>query len=919
MGKRKLVYRFPEGDARQRDLLGGKGANLCEMAALGLPVPAGFIITTEAWRAYFAQGTGRKAGGGPGMTGRAAGPGGPGRSGNRLPRGLWPLIVRHLHLLEQETGRAFGSPQNPLLVSVRSGAKFSMPGMMDTVLNLGMTEAVAEGLARLLGDRRFALDTYRRFLQLFGSVVLGVPKEKFEELLAQHKARAGAAQDQELTPEELAALIADFRRLIRSHTGREAPRSPWQQLRLAVEAVFASWNGDRAVQYREYHHIPHDLGTAVTVMTMVMGNRGPGSGSGVCFTRNPATGARELYGEFLANAQGEDVVAGTRTPQKLSWLAQEMPEVYRRLEEVAARLEGHFRDAQDIEFTVEEGKLWALQTRNAQRTGPAAVRIAVEMAEEGRISRHEALRRVEPEALLQTLVARFDPKAKEGSLLLARGFGASPGVAVGRAVFDAKKAVALSQEQQQDLILVRPETSPDDLPGILVARGLLTSRGGITSHAAVVTRGLGKPCIVGCEGLTIDMQGGCAYANGRMAREHEEISIDGETGEVFLGRIPTLEPGLEQGEVHTLLSWADEVRRLGVRANADTPADAEQALSLGAEGIGLLRTEHMLLHGERLRLLRQVLLALTREAGQRRRSQGNGTAISAISGEGRRALARLEELHVADLREILQVMAGKPVNIRLLDAPLHEFLPRPEEIANSMWEGDEDLLPLLDSLREENPMLGHRGARLGLTHPAIYEMQMRAIIVAAAALIKAGYDIRPEVMIPMISDREELRRLRLRLAEVARQVEQEVGVEVRYRFGTMIETPRATLIAGDLAQESDYFSFGSNDLTQTTWAFSRDDAERKFLNFYLEQGILSANPFVTLDQQGVGRLVALAVAEGRRAKPQLSIGICGEHGGDPGSIAFVHEVGLDYVSCSPFRVPVARLAAARAALGRDGS
>ncbi|MFQ5880055.1 MAG: pyruvate, phosphate dikinase [Dehalococcoidia bacterium] len=892
MPRTKVIYRFDEGSASLRDLLGGKGANLGEMTRLGLPVPPGFIITTEVCRRYYAL-------------------------GRRLPRGMWPAVVGHVRWLERTTGRGLGSPHNPLLLSVRSGAKFSMPGMMDTILNLGIYDQVTEGLARLTGDRRFALDAYRRFLQLFGSVVLGVPRDELGEVVARRKERAGVALDHELSPDDLEAVIAELGRVVRRHSQRRVPRSPWQQLRLAVEAVFASWNNPRAIEYRNYHRIPHELGTAVTVQAMVMGNLDMESGAGVLFTRNPATGDRGLFGEYLPNAQGEDVVAGTRTPMPISWLAENQPDVYRELEKATARLEQHYRDVQDVEFTVERGRLYILQTRSAQRTAIAAVRTAVAMASEGLITREEALLRVSPQQVSSLLVPQFDSEAKKEAAgagrLLARCLGASPGAAVGRVVFDVRRAVAAG-EGGEPVILVRPETSVEDVPGVMRAQGVLTGRGGMTSHAAVVARGLGKPCVLACGEMQVEPELGQFSINGHVVREQEEVSIDGASGEIFYGRINTRFPSMEeQQEVRILLSWADEVRRLGVMANADTVEDARTALALGAEGIGLCRTEHMLLHGERLALVRQALLsAAAGEAGQQ---------------AYRHALDLLESYHVQDFLGIMQVMAGRPVVIRLLDAPLHEFLPSYEELvrevarleaagaAGPSLEQQREMLRLVMELREVNPMLGHRGCRLGMTHGEIYQMQVRAIVTAACGLARAGVEVRPEIMVPMVADVEELRRLRQQLCQVAEDIQRQEGIKLDIRFGTMIEVPRAAVTAGDLALCADFFSFGSNDLTQMTWAFSRDDAEGKFLRRYLEEGVLGANPFVTIDRDGVGRLIAMAVQEGRRARPGLELGLCGEHGGDAESIVFCHEVGLDYVSCSPYRVPVARVVAAQAALG----
>lgn len=888
----KLIYKFEEGSATQRDLLGGKGAGLAEMTNIGLPVPPGFTITTETCRRYY-------------------------ELGGRLPDGLWESVVEYVHWLEGATDKQFGSPERPLLVSVRSGARFSMPGMMDTILNLGINSEVREGIAHLTNDRRFALDTHRRFLQLFASVVLGVPRPEMEAVLEQEKHKADVHQDYELTPENLEAVIAGIQEVIRGHYADGIPDDPWQQLRMAIEAVFKSWNNERAIAYREYQRIPHDLGTAVTVQTMVMGNTGMDSGSGVLFTRNPSTGEKTIFGEFAANAQGEDVVAGTHNPEPISSLAGRLPEVYQQLESTVQRLERHYRDVQDVEFTVERGRLYFLQTRAAQRTALAAVRTAVALATEGIINREEAVKRVTPAQIVNLMVPQFlresKAEASRSGRLLATGLAASPGAAVGKAVFEAKRAAALG-ESGESVILVRPETNPDDVPGVLKAKGVLTARGGNSSHAAVVARGLGKPAVVACSDIDVDVDNALLRVNGTVLREGEEISIDGATGEVFAGRVETQEPKIEdQLEMQSLLSWADEFRRLGVRANADTPEDARAAALLGAEGIGLCRTEHMLLYGPRLALVRKALLA----------SSGDEAGRQAYT----EALDELERYHEGDFGEIFEIMAGKPVIVRLLDAPLHEFLPRHEDLlrevvqmeATSQTGPDLDekrsLLRVVEDLREANPMLGHRGCRLGMTHPEFYDMQVRAITTAAANLVKNGMAVIPEIMIPLVATAEELHLLRERLLRVVEEVQQKEGVNFPVPFGSMIETPRAALTSGQIARYADFFSFGSNDLTQMSWGFSRDDAEGKFLRYYVDTGVLPANPFVTLDKDGVGRLISLSTAEGRLVRPDLEVGVCGEHGGDPESIIFCHQAGLNYVSASPYRVPVARIVAAQAALG----
>ena len=906
----KMVYRFEEGDASMADLLGGKGSNLCEMARLGLPVPPGFVISTQVCRDYLSQ-------------------------GQSFPKGLKESIEENIGLLEQTMGRGFGSSVNPLLVSVRSGASVSMPGMMDTILNLGINDEIAKGLANMMGDDRPAYDAYRRFLQIYSGVVLEVDAGAFEEILSEHKDRAGVSMDHQLNASQVQGVISEFKGMVHRVTGNQVPEDPWRQLIAAVEAVFRSWNTPRAVFYRDLNGISHDMGTAVTVMPMVFGNLGPTSGSGVLFTRDPSTGAREVYGEFLSNAQGEDVVAGVRTPQKLSGLSEVMPQVAQELWDLAGQLESHYRDVQDVEFTIENERLFILQTRNAKRTPLAAVKTAVDMTNEGMISREEALRRVEPEEIVQLLVPQFriDLTSEQvQDALVARGAGASPGGATGHVYLDADGAV-VAAAKGVPVILVRPETKPDDIHGIAAAAGVVTARGGVTSHAAVVTRGLGKPCIVGCEALQVDMEQRLLAVDGHTIREGEEISIDGTTGDVYFGRLETVRPKLEELiEANTLLGWADQTRKLGVMANADTPADAAQALSMGAEGIGLCRTEHMFLDTERLPAVRQVLLNAQASLEWSRDNATNPDEPAQAAdqppavAEFYTALDQVRQLQTQDFVEILRVMGPRPVIIRLLDAPLHEFLPHYEtllvELAELRAKGadaetlqeKEEFLRQVDALREANPMLGHRGCRLGLSFPAIYQMQVEAIITASADLIRQGLEVKPEIMIPLTAHVNEMQRLRAELTGVAARVQKELGVEVTYKFGTMIETPRAAMTAGDIAQESEFFSFGTNDLTQMTYGFSRDDAEGKFLRSYIQEGILPADPFETIDPDGVGGLVRMAVDAGRRARPDLEIGICGEHGGDPASVGFFHRAGLDYVSCSPYRVPVARLAAAQAAL-----
>ena len=910
----KLVYRFDNGNASMADLLGGKGSNLCEMARLGLPVPPGFVISTQACRDY--------------LTGNQT-----------LPEGLEQSIRDNIELLEESIGRNFGSASSPLLVSVRSGARVSMPGMMDTILNLGINDEIVEGLASMMGDPRPAYDAYRRFIQIYSEVVMGVGENEdinpFEAVLAAHKQKAGVTLDHQLTAEQLQDVVADFKSVAREATGSEPPSDPWKQLIAAVAAVFRSWNTPRAIVYRDHNKIDHDMGTAVTIMAMVFGNLGPTSGTGVLFTRNPSTGQAQVYGEFLTNAQGEDVVAGVRTPEPIASLQGVLPECYTELMDLAGNLETHYSDMQDVEFTIENARLFLLQTRNAKRTALSAVKTAVDMVDEGLISQSQALLRVDAEEITNLLVPQFSDELSQEDLesrFLARGAPASPGAASGTVCFDATRAVDLAAAGEA-VILVRPETKPDDIHGIIAAVGVVTSRGGVTSHAAVATRGLGKPCIVGCEGIQVDLEAGVFAANGKTVQEGEQISMDGALGSVYLGELGTVNPSLDElPEALELLRWADETRKLGVMANADTPADAKQALILGAEGIGLCRTEHMFLDPKRLPSVRQMLLNAEAAEAWRR---ANNDLVFRLENERDspqavkdfyEALDEVRELQTGDFSGILRVMGDRPVIIRLLDAPLHEFLPPYEELLIELIEArhadapkaeledKESFLRLVDSLRESNPMLGHRGCRLGLSFPAIYRMQVEAIITAGAHLVKEGLDVNPKIMIPLTVDVEEMHRLREDLSLVAARVQERLGVKVHYMFGTMIETPRAALTAGEIAKESEFFSFGTNDLTQMTFGFSRDDAEGKFLRAYIDEGILPDDPFASIDPHGVGVLIKMGVEMGRRERPILEIGICGEHGGDPASVAFCHEAGLDYVSCSPFRVPVARLAAAQAAL-----
>jgi pyruvate,orthophosphate dikinase len=874
----KRIYLFEEGNAEMRDLLGGKGAGLAEMSRIGLPVPPGFTITTEVCNEYY-------------------------RLGRRFPEGLMEEVREKLRILEERTGKRFGDPENPLLVSVRSGAKFSMPGMMDTVLNLGLNDQTAEGLATLTGNPRFAYDSYRRFLQMFGNVVLGIKHERFEEVLSEIKARKGVKLDTELDASDLQDAVREYKRIIREETGKDFPADPWEQLEMAIRAVFESWNNPRAITYRNLNKIPHDLGTAVNIQTMVFGNMGEDSGTGVAFTRNPATGEKEVYGEYLMNAQGEDVVAGIRTPKPIRELERENPAVYRQFVEVCDLLERHYRDVQDLEFTIERGKLWLLQTRAGKRTAQAAVKIAVDMVKEGLITKEEALMRVDPEDLAKLLHPSIDPAHKPR--VIAKGLPASPGAASGIAVFDADRAEAMGRDGHK-VILVRPETNPDDIHGLAAAQGVLTSRGGMTSHAAIVSRGMGKPAVVGAEAITIDLLKREFRVDEVVVREGDLLTIDGSTGEVMLGEAPVIEPQLS-GEVMELLAWADEVRRLGVRANADYPRDARKAREFGAEGIGLCRTEHMFMEPDRLPIVQEMIMAATKE-------------------ERAAALEKLLPIQKEDFKGIFREMEGLPVIIRLLDPPLHEFLPRLEDLLVEVTElrlrGDrpeelerkEKILRRVRALHEFNPMLGLRGCRLGILYPEIYEMQVRAIFQAATELVKEGVKVIPEVMIPLVGHINELRVIHEQLRAIAEEIIREAGVELKYMFGTMIEIPRAALTADEIAEIAEFFSFGTNDLTQTVFGFSRDDAEGKFLHVYVQKGILKEDPFQVLDREGVGKLMRIGTELGRKTRPELEVGICGEHGGDPASIELCHQIGLDYVSCSPYRVPVARLAAAQAAL-----
>ncbi|MBL8773750.1 MAG: pyruvate, phosphate dikinase [Phenylobacterium sp.] len=885
--KTRWVYAFgggsADGDASMKNLLGGKGANLAEMSALGLPVPPGFTITTEACNRYYDD-------------------------DKTYPPGLKDQVAEGLRQVEKITGKAFGDPKNPLLVSVRSGARASMPGMMDTVLNLGLNDETVEGLAKLSGDRRFAFDSYRRFIQMYSNVVLDLDHHMFEEILDDHKDRLDIHVDTGLSAEDWEEVVADYKRAVEDERGEPFPQDPVEQLWGAIGAVFASWMNDRAKFYRRMHDIPESWGTAVNIQSMVFGNMGEGSATGVAFTRNPSTGENRLYGEFLINAQGEDVVAGIRTPQPLTKVAREemgeknpsmeeaMPEVFAQFRDVVGKLERHYRDMQDIEFTVEQGRLYMLQTRNGKRTAKAALKVAVDMASEGLIDKTEAVMRVEPGSLDQLLHPTIDPSSPRD--VVATGLPASPGAATGKVVFTAEEAEKLGGLGEA-VILVREETSPEDIRGMDAARGIVTARGGMTSHAAVVARGMGRPCVSGAGEIHIDGRAGEFHARGKTVRAYDVITIDGSTGEVLLGAVKMIEPELS-GDFGTLMGWADEVRRLKVRANAETGLDARTARQFGAEGIGLCRTEHMFFDPARVAAVREMILA-DDAAGRKQ------------------ALDKILPMQRKDFVELFKIMEGLPVTIRLLDPPLHEFLPHNEEDVQAVAEATgldpAKLLRRAQELHEVNPMLGHRGCRLGVSYPEIYEMQVRAIMEAACEVAAEGRPAPiPEIMHPLVAKGEEMRFLRQLTDRVAKAVIAEQGREIEYVVGAMVELPRAALRAGDLAQNAEFFSFGTNDLTQTTFGISRDDSGR-FLNAYIEKGIFEKDPFVSLDQEGVGDLIAIAAERGRAARPGVKLGICGEHGGDPASIQFCEKIGLDYVSCSPYRVPIARLAAAQAAIG----
>ncbi len=875
---KKYVYFFGDGKAEgtkdQRSLLGGKGANLAEMTNLGIPVPPGFTISTEACKEFYT-------------------------SGEKWPAGLEEGIQENLKKLEEVTGKKFGSRENPLLVSVRSGAAVSLPGMMDTILNLGLNEETVKGLIEKSGNERFAYDAYRRFIQMFGNVVLEMEHHGFEHILAAKKKKLKATQDTELDAKALKDLVKEYKDYVKKSTKKAFPEDPKLQLKLACDAVFRSWNNDRAITYRNISKIPHDLGTGVNVQTMVFGNMGDTSGTGVAFTRDPGTGERKFFGEYLINAQGEDVVAGIRTPNPISQLKEKMPQAYAQLEAIYQRLEKHFRDMQDLEFTIEDEKLFLLQTRNGKRSAAAAVKIACDMVKEGLITKEEALLRVAPEQLDQLLHPTIDPKIKYKTL--AKGLPASPGAAVGQVVFNAEEAIEWSDEKGKRVVLVRMETSPEDVGGMAAARGILTATGGMTSHAAVVARGMGKCCVAGCGAIRIDEKAKCftvtSGAGTIKVREGDMITLNGSTGEVILGEVKLVQPELT-ADFKLFMQWADQVRKLKVRTNADTPEDSKIARDFGAEGIGLCRTEHMFFGENRLRVVREMILAENEK-------------------ERIVALKKLQPLQRGDFKGIFKAMAGLPVTIRLLDPPLHEFLPKGEKelkkVAKDLKISVKELQQQVQSLHEVNPMLGHRGCRLAITYPEIYRMQAAAIFEAACELAKEGLRVVPEVMIPLVGIIGELTMTKKDIIEVAEEVMKKYKVKLDYSVGTMIEIPRAAILADDIAKEAEFFSFGTNDLTQMAFGFSRDDIG-KFLPEYLAKGLLKVDPFVSLDQVGVGKLIEMAVAKGRSVKPNLKIGICGEHGGEPASIEFCHRTRLDYVSCSPFRVPIARLAAAQAVL-----
>lgn len=874
----KRVWLFKEGNASLKELLGGKGANLAEMTNLGLPVPPGLTITTETCMDYI-------------------------KRGNRMPEGVMDEVKKALADMERQSGKKFGDAQDPLLVSVRSGARLSMPGMMETILNLGMNDDTVQGMIKLTNNERFCYDSYRRFLTMFGSVAWDIERQKFEDYIDKIKEEKGYKLDTELTSEDWKSLIQPYKDLIKSETGKDFPQDPYIQLQESIEAVFRSWNIPRAVAYRNHYKIDHNFGTAVNVQTMVFGNMGDDCATGVSFTRNPSTGENKFYGEYLTNAQGEDVVAGIRTPKQIAELETEMPELYKQYNDIAKKLELGYKDVQDMEFTIERGKLYILQTRNGKRTAKASIRIAVEMCEEGIITKERAIELVDANQLYQVLLPGFDPSAKQSAKKIGKGLAASPGAAVGKIVFNTEEAAERGNAGEK-IILVRIETCPDDIHGMIASQGVLTLRGGMTSHAAVVAKGMGKPCVAGAEDLKIDLKNETLTSrDGQIYHKNDIISLDGGSGEIMEGAIHLIPPTMDDNFAK-LFTWVNEIKLLGIRANADTPTDVAKALELGAEGIGLCRTEHMFMDPDRLPWVQKMIIAGTSDARKD-------------------ALDQLLPMQYNDFYAMFKALGEKPMTIRLLDPPLHEFLPNKEELIakvatkkalNQDCAEDQKMLDIVEMMSESNPMMGLRGCRLGLTYPEINEMQVRAIFLAACDLKKEGLDVKPEIMIPLIGHVNELKTVQCVLERVAKEVMAEKCIAVDYMFGTMIEIPRAALTADQIAEYAEFFSFGTNDLTQMTFGFSRDDAEGKFLQNYVEQKILPANPFETLDQEGVGQLMKIALEKALKVRPHLKRGICGEHGGDPESVKFCHRIGLNYVSCSPFRVPQARLAAAQAVI-----
>ena len=868
----KMVYLFEEGNADMRNLLGGKGANLAEMTNLGLPIPQGFTVTTEACTDYY-------------------------NNGRAISEDIRQQIFTALADLEKKQGKKFGDTENPLLVSVRSGARASMPGMMDTILNLGLNDVAVEGFAKKTGNPRFAYDSYRRFIQMFSDVVMEVPKSLFERVLDEIKAAKQVKFDMELTAEDLQEVIARFKAIYKDKMGEDFPQDPKVQLMEAVKAVFRSWDNERAIVYRRMNDIPGDWGTAVNVQAMVFGNMGETSGTGVAFTRNPSTGAKGIYGEYLINAQGEDVVAGIRTPQPITKLEQDLPECYKQFMEIAMKLEAHYRDMQDMEFTIENGKLFFLQTRNGKRTAQAALQIACDLVDEGMITPQEAVTRIEAKSLDQLLHPTFDPEALKAGEVIGQALPASPGAAAGKVYFTAEEAKQ-AHEQGERVVLVRLETSPEDIEGMHASEGILTVRGGMTSHAAVVARGMGTCCVSGCGDIAINEDDKVFELGGHTFHEGDYISLDGSTGKIYKGDIKTMEASVS-GNFGRIMEWADQYRKLQVRTNADTPADAANAVKFGAEGIGLCRTEHMFFEPDRIPKIRQMILARTLEQREK-------------------ALNALIPFQKGDFKALYEVMEGRPVTIRFLDPPLHEFVPTEQgdidDLAVQMLMTAEEVQEICDSLHEFNPMMGHRGCRLAVTYPEIAKMQTRAVMEAAIEVkAEKGYDIVPEIMIPLVGEKKELKFVKDVVVEVAEQVKKEKNSDIQYHIGTMIEIPRAALLADEIAEEAEFFSFGTNDLTQMTFGFSRDDAG-KFLGDYYKNKIYESDPFARLDQKGVGQLIKMAAEKGRKTRPDIKLGICGEHGGDPSSVEFCHKVGLTYVSCSPYRVPIARLAAAQAAI-----